>query len=276
MRRKGRVALGPPSVQSDGVACLAILAPGLESAAMRQGVELVINRMHASLLGLGLLAACLPAHADWSGKAELGGSFASGNSDNEAANAAAVVKYVRGPWSDELAFSGNYGSSGGETTAQRWEVRGQSSYDFTPKAYWFGAGRYDDDRFSAYDYQGSLATGLGYRFINTDKTKFWVQGGPGYRVSKERDTGDTIDGLIFRGDLGFDQQLTGNTKIVERFLIETGSDNTYLQNNLGLEVMMSGALGLRIGYEVRYNTDVPPGIEKTDTLTTIGLLYESK
>ena len=108
-----------------------------------------------------------------------------------------------------------------QTTAQRWEVRGQSSYDFTPKAYWFGAGRYDDDRFSAYDYQGSLATGLGYRFVDTDKTKFWVQGGPGYRVSKERETGDTVDGLIFRGDLGFEQQLTENTKIVERFLIET-------------------------------------------------------
>ena len=62
----------------------------------------------------GLLAACLPAHADWSGKAELGGSFATGNSDNESANAAAVVKYIRGTWSDEFGFSGNYGSSGGD------------------------------------------------------------------------------------------------------------------------------------------------------------------
>jgi putative salt-induced outer membrane protein len=223
-----------------------------------------------------MLAACLPAHADWSGKAELGGSFASGNSDTESVNAAAVVKYVQQQWQHELGFSGNYGSSDSQTTAQRWEVRGQSSYDFTEKAYWFGTGRYDDDRFSAFDYQASLSTGLGYRFINTDKTKFWVQGGPGYRVSKENETGETIDGVIFHGDLGFEQQLTSNTKIVERFLIESGSDNTYLQNNLGLEVMMSGALGLRIGYEVRYNTDVPPGIRKTDTLTTIGLLYETK
>jgi putative salt-induced outer membrane protein len=102
---------------------------------MRQGVEQVIGYKHASIVGLGMLAASLPAHADWSGKAELGGSFATGNSDTESANAAAVVKYVRGPWSDELGFSGNYGSSDGQTTAQRWEVRGQSSYDFTPKAY---------------------------------------------------------------------------------------------------------------------------------------------
>ena len=161
--------------------------------------------------------------------------------------------------------------TGTQTTAQRWEVRGQSNYDFTPKAYWFGAGRYDDDRFSAYDYQASLAAGLGYKFVDTEKTKFWVQGGPGYRYSKERETGDTIDGVIFRGDLGFEQQITGTTRIVDLFLVESGTDNTYLQNNLGLVVTISGSLGLRVGYEVRYNTDVPPGIEKTDTLTTIGL-----
>ena len=62
----------------------------------------------------------------------------------------------------------------------------------------------------------------------------------------------------------------------ERFLVETGSDNTYLQNDLGLEVSISGALAMRVGYQVRHNTDVPAGIEKTDTLTTIGLIYETK
>jgi hypothetical protein len=32
----------------------------------------------------------------------------------------------------------------------------------------------------------------------------------------------------------------------------------------------------RVGYQVRHNTDVLPGIYGTDTLTTIGLLYETK
>lgn len=49
-----------------------------------------------------------------------------------------------------------------------------------------------------------------------------------------------------------------------------------MQNDLGLEVTIVGALGLRVGYQVRHNSDVGPGIEKTDTLTTIGLLYETK
>ena len=226
-------------------------------------------------LAMGLLAAG-SAQAGWSGKGELGASIATGNSDNQSANAAFEIKNTVDQWINVVGFSGNYGNDGNTTTAQRWEIRGQSSYDFTPKAFWFGAGRYDDDRFSAYDYQASLATGLGYKFFDSDDLKLWLQGGPGYRVSKERETGDTVDGVIFRGNFGYEQKFTANTKLVERFLIEAGSDNTYLQNDIGLEVMMSGSLGLRLAYEVRYNTDVPPGIEKTDTLTTIGLMYETK
>ncbi|MDQ1243124.1 MAG: putative salt-induced outer membrane protein, partial [Pseudomonadota bacterium] len=74
----------------------------------------------------------------------------------------------------------------------------------------------------------------------------------------------------------WDHQLTETTKIVERFLVETGSENTYFQNDLGLEVSMSDRLALRVGYQYRRNTDVPPGVEKTDTLTTLGLIYETK
>ena len=44
----------------------------------------------------------------------------------------------------------------------------------------------------------------------------------------------------------------------------------------GTQVTITGALALRLGYQVRHNTDVLPGIEKTDTLTTVGLLYETK
>ena len=228
------------------------------------------------LFAIAAAGASGSAHADWSSKAEIGASFASGNSENESVNGAFATKYTAEKWEHGFGLTGNYGSDGSETTAQRWEFRGQSNYKFTDRAYAFGAGRYDDDRFSAYDYQASLAAGLGYRIIDTERTKFWVQGGPGYRYAKVNETGDTEDGMIFRGDIGVDYQITETTKIVDRFLVEAGSDNTYLQNDLGLEVRIAGALGLRVGYQVRHNTDVLPGVEKTDTLTTVGLLYETK
>lgn len=225
---------------------------------------------------VALCATSAPALADWTAKGELGASFASGNSENESANAALEVKTTRDKWTHTFGLAGNYGSDGSVTTAERWEVRGQSAYAFTERAYWFGAGRYEDDRFSAFDYQASLSTGPGYKLIDTERTKLWVQGGPGYRFAQLRDTGESEDGVILRGDLGFEHQLTDTTKIVERLLVESGSDNTYLQNDLGLEVTITGSLGLRLGYQVRHNTDVVPGVEKTDTLTTVGLLYETK
>lgn len=227
----------------------------------------------ALILGLG--GAPL-AHADWTGKGEIGASFASGNSENEAVNASLEMKNKLDSWEHIAGFAGNYGADGDETTAERWELRGQSNYSFNEKTYWFGAGRYEDDRFSSYSFQASLSTGLGYKFVNTDTTKFWVQGGIGYRFAELEDSGKSEDGVIFRGDLGFEHQLTETTKIVDRFLVEAGSDNTYYQNDLGLEVTISGALGLRVGYQVRHNTDVQPGVENTDTLMTVGLLYETK
>jgi len=235
----------------------------------------------ASRMVLGLAAVAMSgmsgaALADWTAKGELGGSFASGNSENEAVTAALEMKGAYDAWTHTVGFAGNYGSDSGSTTAQRWEVRGQTQYAFTERAYAFGAARYEDDRFSAYDFQTSLSGGLGYKIIDTDRTKFWVQGGPGYRYAEFNGTGESEDGLIFRGDLGFDHQLTDTTKIVERFLVETGSENTYLQNDIGLEVSINGALALRLGYQVRHNSDVPAGTDKTDTLTTIGLIYETK
>jgi putative salt-induced outer membrane protein len=227
-------------------------------------------------MALALCSMSATALADWTAKGEVGASFATGNSENESANAALEVVKTLEQWRHTLGFAGNYGSDSSVTTAQRWEVRGQSDYKFTERAYWFGAGRYEDDRFSAYDFQATAATGLGYKFIDTERTKFWIQGGPGYRYAEFNETGESEDGVIFRGDLGWDHQLTETTKIVERFLVETGSENTYFQNDLGLEVSMNDHLALRVGYQYRRNTDVPPGVEKTDTLTTVGLIYETK
>jgi putative salt-induced outer membrane protein len=229
--------------------------------------------------GSAALVLCLlsgVALAEVTTKGEVGASFASGNTETETANAALEVGVKSGKWAHTVGLAGNYGSDSVGTTAQRWEARGQSGYDLTDRAYWFGAGRYEDDRFSAYDYQATVATGLGYKFIDSERTKLWIQGGPGYRFAEFNQTGESEDSVIIRGDLGLDYQLTETTKIVERFLVETGSDNTYVQNDIGLEVTIKGSLALRVGYQVRHNSDVPAGVDKTDTLTTLGLIYETK
>ena len=66
---------------------------------------------------------------------------------------------------------------------------------------------------------------------------------------------------------------TATTKLVDKFHLETGSDNTLLTNFAGVEVKMSDKLALAAGYDVRHNTKPPPGKKKTDTVTTLNLVY---
>jgi len=224
------------------------------------------------------------AAADWSGKGELGAAFASGNTDTENANAKLELQNQLDSWRHTVGLTGIYAADSNSTTGQRWEVYGQSDYQFTERDFWFGAARYEDDRFSGFDYQATLSTGLGRHFIATDRTKLTATAGIGYKYFETRDVfdelgnlverGDSDANVIFRGTADFEHQLTDTTKIIDKFLIEAGSDNTFMQNDLALQVRMTEVLALSVGYQVRHNTDPPAGFEETDTLTTVNLVYE--
>lgn len=238
-------------------------------------------------LALAALGTAIPAHADWTGKGEAGLVIASGNTETETANVKLNMAHERDQWKNAFGIAGLYASDDTGTTAQRWEAIGQSDYNFSPKTFWFGALRYEDDRFSGFEYQATVSTGLGRKFIDTDRTKFVGTAGVGYKFFETRDafdedTGVLIeegareDDIVFRGTLDFDHQLTDNTSVIDKFIVEAGADNTFYQNDLSLQVKMTDVLALAVGYSVRHNTDPPAGFEKTDTLTTVNLVYEIK
>src|SRR3546814_16657575 len=52
------------------------------------------------------------------------------------------------------------------------------------------------------------------------------------------------------------------------------SDNTFLQNDIGIAVAMNEKFALKAGLQARYNSEVEPGTKKTDTQTTINLVYQ--
>jgi putative salt-induced outer membrane protein len=222
---------------------------------------------------LAVLSAA-PAHAaDWTGKGELGLVLSRGNSDADTLNAKVDVSTEPGQWTHAVGFSALRASTDNVTTADRYELRGQTNYKLTERSYLFGALRYENDEFSAFDYQGTASGGYGYKFIDTETTRFVGQIGAGYRVAEVRLTGDEENEAVARGDILFQHQLTPTTKLVERFLVEAGSSNTFLQNELSVEVKMTEKLALSVAYAVRHNTEAPAGIEKTDQLTTANIVF---
>ena len=235
------------------------------------------QRAFAAVCAVTLLAAG-PANAEWKGKGELGIVFARGNSDTDTANAKVDMATEGDRWKHGFGIALLRAANAGDKTAERYGVSWQSDYKISELTYWFNGLRYEQDKFSGFDYQASATTGLGRKFINTDRTKFSGQAGVGYRRSKLQPIlpslrSTTDSGAIFRGDLNFEHALTDTTKIINKFVVEAGSDNTFASNDLSLQVKINDAFALSFGIGVRHNTDPPRGLKTTDTLTTVNLVY---
>lgn len=237
--------------------------------------------MARHLLLLALFGAMSAASAEdgWKGEGELGLALSRGNSETESLNAKLGLTFEDANWKHALGFSAlrqkgeSATSEDLELTANRYELSGSTAYKFSERAYVIGALRYENDDFAPYEYQTIASVGLGWYAVKNDVTEWLFEGGPGYRRYKEVATGETDGQVVFRGVMGFKHVFTETTSFENNLLVEAGSDNTFAQNDSGLVVKMNAKLALKAGLQFRHNTDVAPGLKKTDSLFTTNLVY---
>lgn len=223
----------------------------------------------------------------WTGTGELGLALARGNAKSENLNTKLAFVNEDDRWKHQFSLAalrakgevvGDFDGDGVpeerfELNANRYEAAASSALKMNERAYWIGALRYENDDFAPFDSQSTFSIGYGYTAIDSETTKLSAEVGPGYRRAKSSSTGETENDTIVRGQIDFSHQLTANTTLGNLLLVESGSDNTFIQNDLGLKVAMNSKLALKAGVQVRNNSDVGPGIDKTDTLTTVNLVY---
>jgi putative salt-induced outer membrane protein len=191
-----------------------------------------------------------------------------------------------GPWKNEFYLGGLYGKSSGIVSAERWEARGQSNYTVSGNLFAFGGFRYEHDWFDGFQYQASVTAGLGYKFIDTVDTKLSGQVGAGYRRLRPEDIIKNVDGVVTErilhdasgeaigtAGLDFSHVVTKTTTLSNKFLVETGSANTLLHDDIALAVKMTDKLGLSVGYGITDNTHPPGTLKKLDTVTTVNLAF---
>jgi len=226
---------------------------------------------------------------NWSMRALLGYSKTTGNTDNTAGNFLFHVAHLMGDWKLLFGSEGLYGATHGETTAQAWDAHGQANYNFSSRFYWYVGLSYTDDRFSGFAYQEAVKSGIGYKIVETDATKFTVQAGAGYRrlrpeILVKDDLGgvisrtelDSTSDAVFDGALTYEHSFNQFTKILAGATVEAGQENTFTTANVALQVKMSNHLALAAGYQLTDNSSPPPGSGRRDTLTTLSLVYDMK
>lgn len=247
-----------------------------------------------------LVAAALPAAAFaqdakpqgvWTGTGEAGFAMTSGNTKSENLNAKLAFGMEDNQWKHDWYLTalrskaetailavddaGNIVDAGTtyDVTANRYEAGASSAYKFDDRNYVVGALRYENDDFSPYAWQGVFSVGYGHVFVKNDTTYFAGEIGPGFRRARDAVTREAENNAIGRGKLEFSHKLTDSTTLYDTFLVESGKDNTFMQNDIGLQVAMNEKFALKAGYQIRRNTDVLPGIKKNDSLTTLNLVY---
>ncbi len=247
-----------------------------------------------SLFALAVLAA-LPMLASaqdsgWSGTGEFGLAMARGNAKSDNANGKIAFAKEDDNWKHSFYLAAlrnksevSVDTDGDgiaekfmQTSANRYEFGASSAVKMSEVSSWVAALRYENDDFAPYSHQSTFSIGYGHTFINNARTTLTTEIGPGYRRAKDAVTNETDSEFIARGLLGYKHQLTANTSLFNTLLVEAGSDNTFLSNELGIAVAMSEKFALKAGFDVRHNTDVGPGIDKTDTLTKVNLVYNFK
>jgi putative salt-induced outer membrane protein len=231
-------------------------------------------------------AAPPPPQDVWIGKGQFGFLNSHGNSDAESLNGSIDMLRYDGAWKNDFFLTGLYGKNSGIVSAERWETRGQSNYTISDGLFSFGALRYEHDLFDGFQYQASLSAGFGYKLINTDDTKLTVQAGAGYRRLRpeiiDKDTTglvisrtplDAEGNAIGTAGVDFSHAFTKTTVLTDKFLMEAGSSNTLLHDDLALTVKMSDKLALSVGYGITENTKPPAPLKKFDTVESVNLVF---
>ncbi|HEX7339716.1 MAG TPA: DUF481 domain-containing protein [Rhodanobacteraceae bacterium] len=256
----------------------------------------------ALALPMTVMAQDAPSKTDaggWHGSGEFGFAMSRGNSHTENINAKLNLKQENELWKNSFYLTGlrskgdvtvvdpTTGNSITQfsTTANRYEGGASVGYKFDPRSYVVTAGRYDHDDFGVNRWQGVLSVGYGYIALKSARTELSFEVGPGYKRYQPAYLTSVVNNqevvtvpptqheVVGRGLINWKWQFLPSTKLENTLLIEAGSKNKYYQNDLGLSVSMTEKLALKLGYEVRYNSNAPAGIKSTDQLYTTNLVY---
>lgn len=236
--------------------------------------------MSAKGLLIAVLVASLPLAAQaesedsiWSSEIEVGAAYSSGNTEETS------IKFRGEAVRDGELYKSTYKldlqnrSQDDERTAERVYGVFQLDRSLTEISSIFGRVAYDDDRFSGYDYQVDLTAGYSRDFIQNEVHQLNGAIGLGYRQS-ELETGDSEDEIILSLSADYQWQVSTNATFKQALRSQVGDFQTVTRSETSLSADVMDDLALKLGLYIRHTSEVPAGRDKTDTETSMTMLYK--
>lgn len=235
--------------------------------------------MKKQLLAISIVAALGTSNAiaeenkDLTMSGEFGLILTSGNTKSTSARAGLTANQELEKWTNDYVVNALYKKEDSVKSAQKLFASAQGNYKLeNPDNRIFVFGSYEDDEFSAYQYQGTLAAGWSQKVWDNEDSSFEYSIGPGYSFAKLQND-ESVNGAILRGALSYRKNVSETSVFTQTFSTQVGSDNIKSRAESALTAQVAGNLSVKLSLRLDHNSDVQPGFKKLDTETAVTLVY---
>ena len=235
-------------------------------------IKLIWATMLAMIL-VGTLSSAVAEDAEaWATEVEVGLVSTSGNTDTQNLKLRADSKGDFAHFRHHFHLENLQSSTDGSVTAQKFYAFYQADYKLDEISAVFGRISYDDDRFSGFKYQSDLTAGYSRMLFDTGTMALTGDVGVGLRVS-ELDSGQKNEEGIVRLAGKYAWEVSGNAAFQQLLSSEIGSKSTISRSDSSITATINGSLSMKLSLTVKHNSVVPVGRDKTDTETSVTLVY---
>ncbi len=203
----------------------------------------------------------------------LGYVGTSGNTEITTLNTEFLLTFFDEKWTHNIEFNALSSREDGTGKAERYFIGDKSDYTLMDEdRYLYVQAFYTDDRFSGFDYQAIASWGYGQYFMQGNGVDLEGFAGIGYRQNDAKITGSDGEAVITLGE-EYVWVISETSALTQSLTFDIGDERTITIFEIGLESNIIDRISTKIAFEYRNNTEVPVGIDKTDTQTSISLVY---
>lgn len=209
----------------------------------------------------------------WTGSISARMTATSGNTDTLDMGLGMRLSYYDGTNGHRIALARNYSEKDDAVSKDEALFGYDYTRDFGSSMYGFGKLSVVYDAADSYKYDAFAGIGIGYRIVNSDRTQWSIQAGPGWRYAEDNAGVKQIDETAVAVSSYFSHELTSSVFLTNDTDILWSETATKVTNNLGLNVAMSDSLALRTSLTSTWDENPLNNFEPTGHTLGASVVY---
>jgi putative salt-induced outer membrane protein len=212
----------------------------------------------------------------WTGSIGLSYLSNSGNSESDSLGLSASFARQPTPWGLEVSVLANRAETDGVKSAERYfaELRGKRALGDRYEL--FAGGGYERDKFAGFDSRTVLEAGGIWRAVDRKRQRLAFDLGLTW-TSESPVAGERLESFGAVAGLEWNWKLSETASFRERLVYYPNFDDSEdwrLRSETSLEAALASSWALRLSYLVTRDNLPAPGFERTDTATSVSLVWK--